>query len=934
MKKLIIVLAAAAAVLCQTFGDDFFSRKLEFSDSTLNSFTLENGLTVYVIPDNSSATIHAEIAFKAGFSNQTSSTAGFFPLYLSLFTTSIPKEKQDIFEICSMKSQCNKDSTTFSANIPNEMLETFLKSFSMCLEKNQFSDKAIEKMLDAMKTENISYSKSPAAFINGTIESRIFSEQPWKHDSGIYPSIFSSWKPSEARTILYQIGNTYFTPQNAALFLSGNITVKEAVEKCSRSFASWSFIPTQHYFSKKEKTIESKSDAKKFVLASKLFSPEFIQIVVDYETFEPFEANLLSQIFNSDSSTFKQELAEDAQMGIRSTEYINVSSVQNKNSSRLIFQTLIEPSLTENNDTTLNLDKFILAIKKAAIIRRQDFIKAQEAMTSEYKKICGTPSSYIYTLANFWAQSSARNPNDFFDEVTDKVHMIYNTDEKSVAKKILREEPFVFVIVSRKTYDSQKELFIQKGYELVTEETGSWYMNEMNRKIAAEEKKFKLDEKNSIPQIAEFTGKDEISDADKFYYANLEKLSETTLQNGIPLVIKKTPGRQEAVISLIINTQELDSYTNGKAPHSLLINALSRNIDLEDVKTFTSSNYHSGIRICVPSEKIEEGFSKISEALIYRDITPVGADIIMNQENYERLIQNGDLGYQLKSNAFSYLYRGTPLEKHYALKEEKINPSYDSLLLGYTKLLDASLYSISVVAGDIETEKIEEAAQQYLGILKEQNTRKKIEIPPPSFKAKERSVKLMHTFTTNIPAEYAGTEVPVLVPTKEFFDPAQLYFVSQDSGTTDIFNALLLELKARIQESLSRENTCLVQEADAHIPVAFIQANSLKRISQLTNSYKTQRKKLYDELKNGETKDEVLVKIKSRWTALHMSLTKDSMGTAELIERGIAHSNPHEYLYSYMSVANADAQTMIKILQDSFPEENSLMKVYSADSKK
>ena len=121
-----------------------------------------------------------------------------------------------------------------------------------------------------------------------------------------------------------------------------------------------------------------------------------------------------------------------------------------------------------------------------------------------------------------------------------KVHMIYNTDEKSVAKKILREEPFVFVIVSRKTYDSQKELFIQKGYELVTEETGSWYMNEMNRKIAAEEKKFKLDEKNSILQIAEFTGKDEISDADKFYYANLEKLSETTLQNGIPLVIKKT----------------------------------------------------------------------------------------------------------------------------------------------------------------------------------------------------------------------------------------------------------------------------------------------------------------------------------------------------------------------------------------------------------
>ena len=934
MKKLIFVLAAMTAVLCPSFGDDFFSRKLEFSDSTLNSFTLENGLTVYVIPDRNSATINAEIAFKAGFSNQTSSTAGFFPLYLSLFTTSIPKEKREIFEICSMKSQCNKDSTTFSANIPNEMLETFLKSFSMCLEKNQFSDKSIEEQLAAMKDENAAYAKSPAAFINGTIESRIFSQKPWKHDSGIYPAIFSSWKPSEARSILYQIGNTYFTPQNAALFLSGNITVKEAVEKCSRSFASWSFIPTQHYFSEKEKHIETESTGKKFVLASKFFSPEFVQVVVDYETFEPFEANLLSQIFNSDNSSFKQELASDIQMGIRSTEYINAASVQNRNSSRLVFQTLIESSLTENNDTTLCLDKFILAIKKSAIIRRQDFIKAQEAMTSDYKKICGTPSSYIFTLANFWAQSSAKNPDDFFDEVTDKVHMIYNTDEKTVAKKILSEEPYVFAIVSMETYDSQKELFIQKGYELVTEESGSWYMNEMNARIALAEKKEKLEQNSSIPQTAEFSGKDEISDADKFYCANLDEMHETTLQNGIPLVIKKSPGRQETVISLIINTQELDSYTEGKAPHSLLINALSRNIDLEDVQTFTSSNYHSGIRICVPSDKIENGFSKISEALIYRDITPVGADIIMNQENYERLIQNGDLGYQLKSNAFSYLFRGTHLEKHYALREEKVNPSYDSLLLGYTKLLDASLYSIAVVTGDCDMEKIEKSAQQYLGILKEQNTRKKIEIPRPSFKAKERPVKVHHTFTTNIPAEYAGTEVPVLVPTKEFLDPAQLYFASQNSESTEIFNAILLELKARIQESLSKENTCLVQEADAHIPVAFIQANSLKKISLLSNSYKVQRKKLYDDLKNETTRDEVLVKIKSRWTALHMSPTKDSMGTAELIERGIAHSNPHEYLDSYMSVANADAETMIKTLQDCFPQENCLMKVYSADSKK
>ena len=57
----------------------------------IQQVTLENGLQIFLLENNSDALVHINIIFKAGFSNQTKETNGFFRLFTKIIQTSNPQ---------------------------------------------------------------------------------------------------------------------------------------------------------------------------------------------------------------------------------------------------------------------------------------------------------------------------------------------------------------------------------------------------------------------------------------------------------------------------------------------------------------------------------------------------------------------------------------------------------------------------------------------------------------------------------------------------------------------------------------------------------------------------------------------------------------------------------------------------------------------------
>ena len=286
MKKKFLILAFAAALISFASADETerISVKRENGAGTLNISVLENGLAVFTERDTTSALVRVELVVKAGFSRQTPSTAGFFPLYTNLFFSSAEKIKD-----FSPRSSCNADSANYTADVSTLELAEYFDALSDCASRMHFTDKAISKEFRALKEQTENYALSSAGFINSSIDARVFSDSPWTQDSGIYPSLFSSYTLAECRAVLESIFKTYYTPENSALFVTGNISQEEVLKLAEKSFshweqrksADWRFAGAQNASGtqKKSSGTQNVSDARKYVLTAPWLPKDMTQII-------------------------------------------------------------------------------------------------------------------------------------------------------------------------------------------------------------------------------------------------------------------------------------------------------------------------------------------------------------------------------------------------------------------------------------------------------------------------------------------------------------------------------------------------------------------------------------------------------------------------------------------------------------------------------
>lgn len=908
---------------CIAFGfsqaESAQENKLELSISTL-----QNGLTVFILPDETNALLNVELVVKAGFSSQTSSTAGFFPLYTRLFSKS--GEAKEILKAFSIHSECNADSSIFKAKVPPENLKLYLEQIAQCASSPNFSDKDIEDELAQMKTESLAYSKSTTGFINSAIDSRIFYKEPWKHDSGIYPAIFSGYNTKQARAVLYNfVSKEFYTPYNSALFITGNIAEKKALEISQEAFKDWNSKTTDSSFKKFKTENLQQSKGKKFVLAAKEFSPELTQIVVQYTSLSQSQTDILSCVFNNEKSKYKTTLPQIPELNIRSADFITAASAIKNGNTRFILQALIEEP-PKGKSIADQAQTFLAAATECTNLNEDEIKFAQNEIEKKYRELTGNPSNLSSKLAEFWAMNKFETPEIFYKEFEKSISQVENETSENISKAILNEEPYIFLLVNNSIYKKNKKSFDEYGYELITQENASWYTNELLAKSAKQEMQAALEKpkQSKNPTI-------EIRPADYFYFNSMESIKYQELKNGIPVSVKENPNSKTVAVCISISGGKFASPESETNLRSVLISAVAKNSKIENITNKTDETV-SYISFEVFKEELENALKKISDALIYGTVSPVQADLLFREEGYEQRMKNADLGFQMKSSALAYLYRSSPLSKIFKAEEKERNSSsYQALLLEYTKLLDASLYSIAI-CGDIEFDKAIKYCQDTFEVLKEQSARKELEFPKPSFKNKERKVQLKHIYTTNLPAKLEPKDSPRLVPTKNFYDPAQIYFRAPDSTDEDleIFNSLLYILCTEIQSILGNEISCKTEEASVKIPVGIIQANELKRTGIFFDAYKIAREKLIKELLEEETKNWTCEKIKIQWKQRNLFETQSNSGTAKLMA---SFQKKEQYLTNYLYIENSTPQDFLNAIEKYFPTEP-LMKVYSADSKK
>ena len=298
---------------------------------SVKEYTLENGLTVFLLEDHSDPLIRIEYTVRAGFSSQTQNTNGFFKLYSRLFAASLPEIK---FE----QAFCNADSSRYVVQVTSSQKDSVLELLARTAFEPSFSNELIQNQLNALKLEVKENAESMSGFINSAIDAKVFSDTPWKHDSGIYPPLFNKTTVKNTRSIINTISTRYYIPQNSAVFISGNFNSKQTLDVLNKTFGRFYSV----YSSPHEKPLSQRVSQRKFVLHNPDFSDELTQVVIQYLSLDMEESDLAALIYNNDYSFFKYNLLNLGELNIPGDEYINASSAHKKNSNRLIIQTLLQ----------------------------------------------------------------------------------------------------------------------------------------------------------------------------------------------------------------------------------------------------------------------------------------------------------------------------------------------------------------------------------------------------------------------------------------------------------------------------------------------------------------------------------------------------------------------------------------------------------------
>ena len=906
----------------------------------IREYTLENGLTVFVLEDNSTPLIRVEYTTRAGFSNQTKETSGFFKLYTRIF--------QAVSTLDFELAECNADSSRYVITLVPSELENSLNRLSQDAFSLSYSDDVLKSQLASLKKEVAEEAASAGGFINAAIDSRVFSAAPWKHDSGVYPALFNKTTIEQARNILRTIGERYYSPQNSALFISGNIKADTILSLVGQSFGYYYSSYSVPY---KLNTAAVKNapvyKTKKFVLHSPEISKDMTQVVMQYTGLNIEETELVAQMLNNDNSFFKYNLVNQPALNIPGNEYINAAGAHKKDSSRLIIQSLLQKpqgknaaSVTSLEQTKLFIDTVLSGIKETNYL---EFYAAQMLTISNLGASNSSSTDFMTNLSSYWAlQPQDSFLEDVFEEGGKSVTAtnLYSQEEKisgiefqDIISKLQAEEPYVFVIINSEDFKKNKSKYKQEGFEEINTTNAAWY----NQSIFA---KYEDPEILSAKELAApDTNKASSLYTNDFYTENLNQIKTTYLSNGIPLITKENNNSSNITILISVRGGKLNSSDNN-GYEEVMITLLAWNIQKEIAKKQQEAvilgnpiiDYNCAVTSgTVSIECSPYDFSAcckaISDAIIYGDIFPAQADRAVANAQYKKRLENGSVSRQMLAAVMKELYPKSAFQKITDAKEEiLVDTKYQKIMEGYPALLDASRYSI-ILTG-LVPQNAKDLLESSIGLLTQRNSKQNLLTVQSKLKnsSTKKSVKLTHTFLTDIPAEKAGPMPAKLIPTTKFLDPVMYVFRLPQTGTKDnaLTIAVLKYMEILVQAQIASNKKISAATAQLNEPYpntdTIVFAIQNVEVAKEADVCWAAAVTELNNLLNGPAQAQVLQEIKDTWTKAYLTQTQTNTGTACLLQKGIEYF-PYEiqadyYLKEYKFVNGATREEILEILKD------------------
>ncbi len=448
--------------------------------------TLDNGMQIFVMENNSAPLAYVEIAVRAGAATQTPENAGLFHLYEHLMFKGNAKYKsqQEFTEamnrlgVGEWNGTTGVDRVNYFFTVPSSVVRDGMEFWSYAIRTPNIDEGELEREKGVVLSEINGKFTNPAVISSFFFMRKIFPESPWRVDSSGDPKAVQNATIEQMK----KIQSEFYVPDNSALFVGGDVKHEEIFKYAEEIFGDWKRSSKKAEF-KAPPSKKVSDKVVKLVFADKSMSDNFVSARYalrgpdgETDSGDTYAADVWATLVDEPDGVFKSTFIDNKILSIPDSDYVAAGYYTQRASGLVSFYSYM---MNDGNPVEKS-DEFVRVIESDLLEKMLDpasgFLNgiknAERKLEDSRIYQMETATGILSNLSSFFASCGA----DYFFTYDENISKVTESDVRGFLKKYVEGKNGVLLVtVSPSVFEKYKSDFLNGGFEEVTSDKAFWW---------------------------------------------------------------------------------------------------------------------------------------------------------------------------------------------------------------------------------------------------------------------------------------------------------------------------------------------------------------------------------------------------------------------------------------------------------------------------
>ena len=447
---------------------------------------LANGMELFILENHLVPLVRIEITFRCGSVAQTPDTAGLFHLYEHmLFKGNRVYRTQTDFQaamkelgVASWNGSTSPEYVTYYITVPTDRMEKGIEFWANAVRYPLLDPAELEMEKDVVANEVRGALADPSAIFESAVDRVFYWKYPWRRDVIGFEKSIRAATPA----VMQNIRDTWYVPNNAALFVGGDVDPAAVQAAARRHFGDWqrrgnpwASLPPAHPPVQKDALL---------VYPDEQMYPGVTSVQIQFRgpdvTTDPaptYAADVWGKLLEDPNGRFKSRIWEKVP-GLYKKEYLWASYITQRDGGYIVFSTyMLDQPGKSTMDRLLELKKAI-AEEVSAMASDRDYFGARDyevlrqKLADERILQRETVDGFVSDLSFWWASAGTAYYDGYVDNLK---RTSFPQIRGFLSDYVVGRTSVLAARMSPRDFAREKPSAEKAGFAVISRETAFWW---------------------------------------------------------------------------------------------------------------------------------------------------------------------------------------------------------------------------------------------------------------------------------------------------------------------------------------------------------------------------------------------------------------------------------------------------------------------------